>query len=133
VNQRELPAYYSASDVLVLPGCESWGLVVNEAMACGVPAVVSDAAGCAPDVIEEGGTGWVFPARDVPALAQRLIEFRGASADALRRKCAEYSMARATEGLEKALAAVTGNFRMHGEAGAPFELAGACKVHDAPE
>jgi glycosyltransferase involved in cell wall biosynthesis len=106
VNQRNLPAYYSASDVLVLPGCESWGLVVNEAMASGVPAIVSDAAGCAPDVIEEGGTGWVFPARDVPALAQRLIEFRGANADALRRKFADYSMARATEGLERALTAV---------------------------
>ena len=107
VNQGNLPAYYSASDVVVLPGCESWGLVVNEAMACGVPAIVSDAAGCAPDLIDEGGTGSVFPTGDVAALAQRLIDFRGANADALRRKCAEYSMARATEGLERALTAVT--------------------------
>src|SRR5262249_26163782 len=46
-NQTELPAYYVAADVLVLPsdGGETWGLVVNEAMACGLPAVVSQAVG----------------------------------------------------------------------------------------
>jgi glycosyltransferase involved in cell wall biosynthesis len=107
-NQSELPAFYAAADALALTsdGDETWGLVVNEAMACGVPAIVSDAAGCAPDLIEESGTGRVFPTGDVPALAEELIDFRGANADALRHKCAEYSMARATEGLEKALKAV---------------------------
>ena len=48
-NQSELPAVYMAADVLVLPseGSETWGLVVNAAMACGTPCVVSDACGCA--------------------------------------------------------------------------------------
>src|SRR5439155_21723233 len=64
-----------ASDVLVLPsdGRETWGLVVNEAMACGRPAIVSDAAGCCPDMIEEGKTGFVFEMGDVEALAECLI------------------------------------------------------------
>ena len=48
-NQSELPRYLAAADVLVLPSDagETWGLVVNEAMACGLPAIVSRAAGCA--------------------------------------------------------------------------------------
>ena len=72
-NQSELPACYAAADVVVLPSeSETWGLVVNEAMACGTPAIVSDAVGCAPDLIEEGKTGFVFPAGNVAALAARL-------------------------------------------------------------
>jgi|FEC22Drversion2_1045045.scaffolds.fasta_scaffold00557_10 glycosyltransferase involved in cell wall biosynthesis len=71
VNQRELPAVYAAADLLVLPsdGRETWGLVVNEAMACGVPAVVSDAVGCGPDLIDAGATGAIFPFGDTVALA----------------------------------------------------------------
>jgi glycosyltransferase involved in cell wall biosynthesis len=74
VNQREMPAVYAASDVLALPsdGLETWGLAVNEAMACGVPAVVSDAVGCGPDLIEQGVTGAVFPVGQVPAFAKAL-------------------------------------------------------------
>ena len=72
-NQSELPAYYAAADVVVLPSeSETWGLVVNEAMACGTPAIVSDAVGCAPDLIEEGKTGFVFPVGDASALATQL-------------------------------------------------------------
>lgn len=71
VNQSELPAAYAAADLLVLPSNaqETWGLVVNEAMACGVPAVVSDAVGCAPDLIDTGATGAIFPFGDTVALA----------------------------------------------------------------
>lgn len=60
VNQSALPETYAASDCLVLPsnGEETWGLVVNEAFACGVPAIVSDEAGCTPELIVEGETGW---------------------------------------------------------------------------
>lgn len=51
---------------------EQWGLVVNEALAAGVPALVSDACGCAPDLIEQGRTGFCFPAGDETALAALL-------------------------------------------------------------
>jgi glycosyltransferase involved in cell wall biosynthesis len=71
VNQSQLPAVYASADALVLPSDaqETWGLVVNEAMACGIPAVVSDAVGCGPDLVEPGVTGDVFPLGDAAALA----------------------------------------------------------------
>ena len=72
-NQSELPAYYVAADVLVLSSeSETWGLVVNEAMACGLPAIVSDAVGCAPDLIEEGKTGFTFKLGNTAELADNL-------------------------------------------------------------
>jgi glycosyltransferase involved in cell wall biosynthesis len=75
-NQTELPAIYRSADVLVLPSeYEAFGLVVNEAFACGTPAIVSDACGSAGDLIEEATTGWTFPPADVEALTQRLQRF----------------------------------------------------------
>jgi glycosyltransferase involved in cell wall biosynthesis len=73
-NQGRMAAAYAASDALVLPstGGETWGLVVNEAMAAGVPGIVSDQAGCAPDLIVEGRTGFSFPCGDIAALAERM-------------------------------------------------------------
>lgn len=73
-NQTELPQYYVAADVLVLPsdGGETWGLVVNEAMACGLPAIVSDAVGCSPDLIEEGITGFSYQLGNIKELAERI-------------------------------------------------------------
>ena len=73
MNQTELPAVYRAADVLVLPSAfEPFGLVVNEAFACGTPAIASDACGCVEDLIVEGETGFSFPSGDVAALADRL-------------------------------------------------------------
>lgn len=76
LNQTELPQAYVAGDCLVLPSDygETWGLVVNEAMVCGLPAIVSDRVGCGPDLVEPGATGAVFPFGDVPALARCLCE-----------------------------------------------------------
>jgi len=80
VNQTGLPAVYSSSDILVLPsGYEPFGLVVNEAMLCGCPAVVSDAVGAKFDLVRDGETGYVFPSGDVHALAnilRKLLEDR---------------------------------------------------------
>jgi glycosyltransferase involved in cell wall biosynthesis len=74
VNQREIPAWYAASDVLVLPSDsrETWGLVVNEGMAAGLPVVVSDAAGCSPDLVRVGENGFTYPCGDVGSLVARL-------------------------------------------------------------
>lgn len=70
-NQTELPKIYASCDLLVLPSTaqETWGLVVNEAMACGCPAVVSTAAGCSPDMIRVGQTGATYSTGDAQALA----------------------------------------------------------------
>jgi glycosyltransferase involved in cell wall biosynthesis len=101
VNQSELPAVYASADVLVLPsdGQETWGLVVNEAMACGIPAIVSDAVGCGPDLIEPGRTGATFPLGDVAALASAIENVLSFDAELTRRhlaaKMALYSPARA--------------------------------------
>ena len=75
-NQSQLPAIYRAADVLALPseGSETWGLVVNEAMACGTPCVVSDACGCAPDMIAPGVSGEVFETGNVAGLAAGLTK-----------------------------------------------------------
>jgi glycosyltransferase involved in cell wall biosynthesis len=71
LNQSEITTAYVASDCLVLPSDhgETWGLVVNEAMACGLPAVVSDQVGCHEDLIIEGVTGLNYPCGDIHALA----------------------------------------------------------------
>lgn len=76
LNQTEITRAYVAADCLVLPSDygETWGLVVNEAMACGLPAIVSDRVGCGPDLIKDGITGAIFPFGDVQALAQKIIE-----------------------------------------------------------
>src|SRR5206468_2285855 len=63
LNQSEIVQAYLAADALVLPsdGEETWGLVVNEAMSCGRPCIVSDCVGCGPDLVAPGTTGFVFP------------------------------------------------------------------------
>jgi glycosyltransferase involved in cell wall biosynthesis len=71
----ELPRLYAAADLLVLPSLfEPWGAVVNEALACGLPVIVSDAVGCAPDLVRTGENGWIVPAGDAQALARALGE-----------------------------------------------------------
>jgi glycosyltransferase involved in cell wall biosynthesis len=66
-NQQKMPLVYRLCDIFVLPSKgpgETWGLAVNEAMACKRPAIVSTKCGCAPDLIEENVTGWVFEPGD---------------------------------------------------------------------
>jgi len=77
LNQSRMVEAYVAADCLVLPsdGRETWGLVVNEAMSCARPAIVSDAVGCAPDLVRDGRTGAVFPLADVKALGKILMAF----------------------------------------------------------
>jgi glycosyltransferase involved in cell wall biosynthesis len=72
-NQRALPAMYAAANVLVLPSDarETWGLVANEALASGLPIVVSDAAGCAPD-LAIGDAGRSYPVGHVAELASAM-------------------------------------------------------------
>jgi glycosyltransferase involved in cell wall biosynthesis len=73
VNQSGLPETYTASDILVLPSSyEPFGLVVNEAMLCGCPVIVSDRVGARFDLVRPGETGYIFPCGDVAALASAL-------------------------------------------------------------
>lgn len=117
VNQSELPGIYAAADVIVLPsdGRETWGLVVNEAMACGVPAVVSDAVGCGPDLVEPGVTGAVFPLGNVAALADGIGKVlaldRARTRQALAERMETYSPARAAQGIAGAASALKSRSR----------------------
>jgi glycosyltransferase involved in cell wall biosynthesis len=77
VPQTELYRYYSDSSVYVLPSIEDgFGMVVSEAMACGVPVICSANAG-ASDILDDGVNGYVVPAGDVPALKARLSALHG--------------------------------------------------------
>ena len=61
-NQTRMPVLYRLGDFLILPSAygETWGLAINEAMACGRPALVSDRVGCAPEMVIAGVTGEIF-------------------------------------------------------------------------
>lgn len=115
-NQTELPACYAAADLLVLPSAgpsETWGLVVNEAMACGTACAVSEHVGCARDLIRQGKTGWTFPARNPSALASVLekatrdrANLAAIGLEARRHLLSGSTYAHATAGLLDAVAAV---------------------------
>jgi len=106
LNQSEMGRAYAAADCLVLASAsESWGLVVNEALATGLPCVGSDGAGCVPDLVSPGETGEVFAAGDPAALAdaiERVRQRTDAGHDwtgACRRRAREHGFEAATAGL----------------------------------
>jgi glycosyltransferase involved in cell wall biosynthesis len=86
LNQGKISKAYVAADCLVLPSDsgETWGLVVNEAMACGLPTIVSDACGCVPDLILEGENGYTYPCGDVEALYEKMTIFLDDNCDYMR-------------------------------------------------
>jgi glycosyltransferase involved in cell wall biosynthesis len=116
LNQTEISRAYVAADALVLPSDygETWGLVVNEAMVHGLPAIVSDRVGCGPDLVEDGVTGRIFPFGDVQALVRVLAETavdadrRGEMGRQARHRVAAYSAERAVEGTLEAIAFLAG-------------------------
>jgi glycosyltransferase involved in cell wall biosynthesis len=72
-NQSRMPQFYRLADVLVLPShSETWGLVLNEAMACGRAVIASDRVGAAVDLIQPEQNGWIFRAGDVDDLTRCL-------------------------------------------------------------
>ena len=114
LNQSKMPMAYAAADALVLPsdGGETWGLVVNEAMASGKPCFVSDHVGCGPDLIVPSETGEVFPLGEIGALASLIgsyakprcdLKEMGAKAE---QKATRFSIQAAVEGVMSAVTAV---------------------------
>jgi glycosyltransferase involved in cell wall biosynthesis len=73
---REVPEYYALADVFVLPSIsEPWGLVVNEAMVCGLPVIVSKRAGSYWDLVKEGVNGFGFDPYNQEELEQIMLKF----------------------------------------------------------
>jgi len=113
LNQTEMPDAYTAADILVLPSDQdTWGLVVNEAMTRGRACIVSDRVGCAPDLIEPGRTGFVFPLGDVHALTEYIRQIANTQSMASRmgaeaeKLMARYSPRAAADALNRAVAAI---------------------------
>jgi glycosyltransferase involved in cell wall biosynthesis len=111
-NQRELARLYGLADCLVLASGagETWGLVVNEALAAGLPCIVSDRVGCGPDLILRGKTGYIVPFANIPAIAGAMANLRRAKDEGhdfspdCKTRVAGYSFAAATKGLRAAVA-----------------------------
>lgn len=73
IQYQALPRYYGLAGAFVHPSTtEQWGLVVNEAMAAGLPVIVSRRCGCAPDLVQEAVNGFTFDPEDPAGLAQLL-------------------------------------------------------------
>ncbi len=114
LNQTELGKAYAIADCLTLPSDfpETWGLVVNEALATGLPVVVSEAVGCAPDLVIPDRTGYCYPLDDIAALADRLQRVKQRKADgydwapACREMVDKFSLDAMTTGLAVACRSV---------------------------
>lgn len=107
-NQSQMPGAYAAADILALPseGRETWGLVANEALACGRPVALSQACGSAPDLAADGSAGRMFRTGDAGAFAEALRQIIDAppSLSDIARKSAGYTLAVAADGVQEALA-----------------------------
>jgi glycosyltransferase involved in cell wall biosynthesis len=80
----ELPAYYAHASAFIHPSTtEQWGLVVNEAMASGLPVLVSNRCGCATDLVKEGENGWTFDPTNEEEMADLMVRI---SSDEEQRK-----------------------------------------------
>ena len=79
-NQGAMPSVYRLGDLFVLPSAgpgETWGLALNEAMACGRAVMASDRVGGARDLITNGKTGWIFAAGQPESLRAALLDAVG--------------------------------------------------------
>ena len=116
LNQSEIAAAYVAADALILPsdGGETWGLVVNEAMACGRPCIVSDHVGAGPDMIVPNQTGSIFRLGDTSDLADKILtaisqpDFLTGTNQQIRAMASRYSVSSATKALLQAAAVTRG-------------------------
>ncbi|HEX6097993.1 MAG TPA: glycosyltransferase family 4 protein [Thermoanaerobaculia bacterium] len=109
VNQADLPKHYAMGDVFVLPSTyEPRGAVINEAMACGLPVVVTDRCGSLGDIVQENDNALVYPAGDDGALAAHLDrlmddDLRARMGQRSREIIATWDYARGVEGVKEAL------------------------------
>jgi len=108
----DLPAYYALARAFIHPSIiEPWGLVVNEAMACGLPVLVSDRCGCAPELVRDGVNGFTFDPLDVEEMARHIARVsapdfpRAAFGEKSGEIVAEWSPERFARGLSQAIEA----------------------------
>lgn len=112
-DQEVLPSLYQVADIFVLPThSDPWGLVLNEAMAAGLPVVCADAAGAVPDLVRDGENGITVPSGDVGRLTAALThlienpDVRTGMGERSLEIVAEFSPAAMAAGFEKAIISV---------------------------
>jgi glycosyltransferase involved in cell wall biosynthesis len=108
----DLPFYYGRAEAFIHASTtEQWGLVVNEAMASGLPVLVSNRCGCAADLVKEGENGWTFDPTNEEQMADLMLRI---SSDEEQRKemgrqsreiIANWGPARFASGLSSAIEA----------------------------
>ncbi|GAA4446217.1 hypothetical protein GCM10023091_38980 [Ravibacter arvi] len=82
ISWQDVPKWLAKAGALVLPSTsEPWGLVVNEALVCGLPVVVSDQCGCVEDLVHDGGNGYIFSPLDSDRLEACMLRLMDASDD----------------------------------------------------
>jgi glycosyltransferase involved in cell wall biosynthesis len=113
VQREGLPEFYALADAFIFPThSDPWGLVVNEAMSSGLPVIVTSVAGCAADLVQDGGNGFVIRFGDPSQLAAAMAHLAGDSGlrvkmgSRSRERVAAYSPAAWAEGLVKAVESV---------------------------
>lgn len=119
VDQVALRAWYQRAGALILPSFgEPWGLVVNEAMAAGLPVLVSEECGCAQTLVEPDCNGWRFNPRDTDELVQMMVRMstqpeaqRKAQGQASRRLIDNWGLDRFVDGMMQAIACASGHRR----------------------
>lgn len=106
----QLPAYYGLASCLVLPSLsETWGLVVNEAMAAGLPVLVSPRCGCVPELVRSGWNGYLCDPLDIAGMARSMAVLSSPETDidamgaASRRIVALYTPETWAQGLDDCL------------------------------
>ncbi|MBC7892437.1 MAG: glycosyltransferase family 4 protein [Sphingobacteriaceae bacterium] len=112
----EVSATLALANVLVLPSySEPWGLVVNEAMICGLPVLVSERCGCVPDLVVAGQTGFSFDPQNSGQLAKFLQTFtefsdedRTRMGDAARQQVSAFSLPLVAEQIRVGMKRIAG-------------------------
>ena len=90
-SKEDLKKWYQAADAFVLPTREDvWGLVINEAMAQGLPIVTTDRCVAGLELVREGENGYVVPVADVQALAWAITQIFSQDYRAIGQKSLEF-------------------------------------------
>ena len=108
---EELPGYYAGAGAFIHASTtEQWGLVVNEAMASGLPVLVSNRCGCASDLVREGQNGWTFDPTSEEQMADLMLRI-SSDEDARERMGARSSEIIAGWGPDRFASGLTGAFK----------------------
>ena len=110
VHREDLPEFYAKADALIFPThSDTWGLVVNEAMSCGLPVIASSVAGCVADLVRDCWNGYVVISGDPSQLAAAMSRIavnprmRKEMAARSRERIKSYSPAAWAEGMVRAV------------------------------